>query len=145
MYIYLPRNQSVRGLPTPPQHFIHFLPQFANLFCWFAVFIYAFPGSSVMLHRRISAELSKRLKRPWTPSFCKKDSISWSGTKPQAWHKEVQSFLLTDFSYCPNSSLDPIHVNKVIRRFGIINWVYNINWPPLRVSKLTFWALALCH
>lgn len=45
-------------------------------------------GSSVMLQRRISAELSKRLKRPWTPSFCKKDSISWSGTKPQVWHKE---------------------------------------------------------
>ncbi|PFX20789.1 Coiled-coil domain-containing protein 22-like [Stylophora pistillata] len=54
-------------------------------------------GSSVMLQRRISAELSKRLKRPWTPSFCKKDSISWSGTKPQVWHKEVQSRAVNKF------------------------------------------------
>ena len=46
-------------------------------------------GSSVMMHRRISAELSKRLKRPWTPSFCKKDNIGWSGTKPRVWHREV--------------------------------------------------------
>lgn len=45
-------------------------------------------GSSVMLHRRISAELSKRLTRPWTPSFCKKDNIGWSGTKPRIWHRE---------------------------------------------------------
>ena len=27
--------------------------------------------------------------------------------------------------------------------FGIINWVDNVNWPLLRVSKLTFRALAL--
>ena len=30
-------------------------------------------------------------------------------------------------------------------RNGIINWVDNINWPPLGVSKLTFWVLALCQ
>ncbi|CAH3127234.1 unnamed protein product [Porites lobata] len=45
-------------------------------------------GSAVMLNRRIAAELSKRLAKPWTPSFCKKDNISWTGTKPRAWHKE---------------------------------------------------------
>ena len=27
--------------------------------------------------------------------------------------------------------------------FGTINWVDNVNWPPLRVLKLTFRALAL--
>lgn len=48
-----------------------------------------FTGSAVMLNRRIAAELSKRLAKPWTPSFCKKDNISWTGTKPRAWHKEV--------------------------------------------------------
>ena len=42
-----------------------------------------------MLNRRIAAELSKRLAKPWTPSFCKKDNISWTGSKPRAWHKEV--------------------------------------------------------
>ena len=27
--------------------------------------------------------------------------------------------------------------------FGFIDWVDNVNWPPLRVSRLTFRALAL--
>ena len=27
----------------------------------------------------------------------------------------------------------------------IINWIDNVNWPPLQVSKLTFWSLALCQ
>ena len=27
--------------------------------------------------------------------------------------------------------------------FSIISWVANVNWPPQRVSRLTFWALAL--
>ena len=31
------------------------------------------------------------------------------------------------------------------RYFSIIKWVDNVNWPPLRVSKLTFRAVALCH
>ena len=53
------------------------------------LFLLLFAGSSVMLNRRIAAELSKRLAKPWTPSFCKKDNISWSGTKPRVWHREV--------------------------------------------------------
>ncbi|KAK2549683.1 Coiled-coil domain-containing protein 22-like protein [Acropora cervicornis] len=45
-------------------------------------------GSSVMLNRRISSELSKRLSRPWTPSFLKKNNIGWTGGRPQTWHRE---------------------------------------------------------
>ena len=30
-------------------------------------------------------------------------------------------------------------------KFSIINWVDKVNWPPLRVSKLTFRALVLRH
>lgn len=52
-----------------------------------------------MLHRRISAELSKRLTRPWTPSFCKKDNIGWSGTKPRVWHREVCVYSQPTFLY----------------------------------------------
>lgn len=62
-----------------------YIPDFLN-HCFFFSNL---TGSSVMMHRRISAELSKRLKRPWTPSFCKKDNIGWSGTKPRIWHREV--------------------------------------------------------
>jgi len=57
-------------------------------------------GSSVMLNRRISAELSKRLAKPWTPSFCKKDNISWSGTRPRVWHREGARSLRR-FHACP--------------------------------------------
>ena len=28
---------------------------------------------------------------------------------------------------------------------GWINWADNVNWPPLRVSKQTFWSWALRH
>ena len=28
--------------------------------------------------------------------------------------------------------------------YGVVNWFDNINWPPLRVSQLTFQALILC-
>lgn len=49
-----------------------------------------------MLNRRISAELSKRLSKPWTPSFCRKDNVSWSGTKPRTWHREVSVKLSLD-------------------------------------------------
>ena len=35
----------------------------------------------------------------------------------------------------------PIH--KIVDKFGLINWVDNINWPPRSVSELTFLALQL--
>ena len=33
--------------------------------------------------------------------------------------------------------------SKRTRLFGIINWVENVNWKPLRISQLMFWALSL--
>ena len=64
-----------------------------------------FTGSAVMLNRRIAAELSKRLAKPWTPSFCKKDNISWTGTKPRAWHKEVGDKSTNKMNYLLNTFL----------------------------------------
>ena len=61
-----------------------------------------FTGSAVMLNRRIAAELSKRLAKPWTPAFCKKDNISWTRTKPRAWHKEVGDKSTNKMNYLLN-------------------------------------------
>ena len=35
------------------------------------------------------------------------------------------------------------HPCTLLRQFGIMNVVNKVNWPPLRISKLTFQALAL--
>lgn len=36
-------------------------------------------GAGVMLSRTIAAELELRLGSPWTPPFCKKNGVAWSG------------------------------------------------------------------
>ena len=35
------------------------------------------------------------------------------------------------------------HPCTLLRQFGIMNVVNKVNWPPFRISKLTFQALAL--
>ncbi len=47
-------------------------------------------GAGVMLGRMIAAELEQCLSSPWTPGFCKKDSVAWKG---QEWWLEVRDIM----------------------------------------------------
>ena len=58
------------------------------------------------------------------------------------------SITLTMHLICKVGSISLLSLCYLVNRgrelwFGIINWVDNVNWPPLSVSKLTFGALAL--
>ena len=58
------------------------------------------------------------------------------------------SITLTMHLICKVGSISLVSLRYLVNRgrelqFGIINWVDNVNWPPLSVSKLTFGALAL--
>ena len=58
------------------------------------------------------------------------------------------SIKLTMHLICKVGSISLLSLCYLVNRgrelwFGIINWVDNVNWPPLSVSKLTFGALAL--
>lgn len=44
-------------------------------------------GAGILLTRSIGDELSTRLRTPWTPPYCKNDSIRW--TTPTSWNIEV--------------------------------------------------------
>ncbi|XP_072171444.1 coiled-coil domain-containing protein 22 homolog [Diadema setosum] len=46
-------------------------------------------GTSAMLSRRISAEISRQLQCPWVPPPCKRRSVRWIG--PKEWHREGAS------------------------------------------------------
>jgi len=46
-------------------------------------------GAGIMLGKMIAAELEQCLASPWTPSFCKKDSVAKKG---QDWWLEVRDF-----------------------------------------------------
>ena len=94
----------------------------------------SFTGSAVMLNRRIAAELSKRLAKPWTPSFCKKDNISWTGTKPRAWHKEVGDKSTDKMNYLLNTFLCLLvwvqrvrystHSDEIIKELTVISLTF---------------------
>ena len=44
------------------------------------VCVCVFAGASVLLGRRIAAELANRLSSPWTPHFTKTNGTAWSGS-----------------------------------------------------------------
>ena len=71
-------------------------------------------------------------------------------------HSDTYMLLLTKFIYpSVHSSKLRGWVSKetvvlhwwlsITRKFGVINWVDDANWPTLIVSKLMFRALALCQ
>ena len=52
-------------------------------------------GAGIMLGKMIAAELEQCLASPWTPSFCKKDSVAKKG---QDWWFEVR--VINTISVC---------------------------------------------
>ena len=47
-------------------------------------------GASVLLTRRIAAEIKRQLDGFWTPAYCKNRDVVWQGTKKLHWHFEVE-------------------------------------------------------
>ena len=47
-------------------------------------------GASVLLNRRIAAELKKQLSGFWSPSYCKNKNVARQGMKQKLWHFEVR-------------------------------------------------------
>ncbi|KAK3700428.1 hypothetical protein QZH41_015291, partial [Actinostola sp. cb2023] len=45
-------------------------------------------GTSILLNRRIAAEVAKRLSYSWTPAFCKRGGLRWRGVKERTYSKE---------------------------------------------------------
>ncbi len=46
-------------------------------------------GGSEMLQRSIAHEITRRLKSPWTPPYCKTKGIAWRSS-PAQWQREVR-------------------------------------------------------
>jgi len=68
-------------------------------------------GASVLLNRRIAAEIKRQLDGFWTPSYCKNRDVVWQGTKKRHWHFEGVSSI-----FKPN--VTPLTVPKGLGETG---------------------------